>query len=166
MLFFLLAGYFGYKIYEIYQAYQDSDRFYDSTRSAYTMKRELDSNQKVPIDVDWESLLAVNPDIVGWIFAEGVDISYPVLQGSDNEYYLKHTLEGDYNFAGSIFMDYQNEPDLSDCNTIIYGHNMKNGSMFGSLKKYSNEDAYAVDPYFWILTPDANYRYEIQSAYT
>ena len=81
--------------------------------------------------------------------------------------YLHQTYEKNYNFAGTIFVDYENGRDFNDCNTLVYGHNMKNGSMFGHLKKFTeDEKLYNNDRYFWILTPDKNYRYEIISAYT
>ena len=106
--------------------------------------------------------------MVGWIYVEAVpDINYPVVHGEDNETYLHHTYEKNYNFAGTIFVDYENKGDFNDCNTIVYGHNMKNGSMFAQLKKFSsNSDTYEKSKYFWIFTPEKNYRYEIISAYT
>ena len=111
---------------------------------------------------------SVNPDVVGWIYIEALDnINYPVVQGDDNETYLHTTYENNYNFAGTIFVDYENSSDFSDCNTLIYGHNMKNGSMFGNLKKFTEDQStYEKSKYFWILTPEKNYRYEIISAYT
>ena len=95
------------------------------------------------------------------------DISYPIVKGKDNQTYLHQTYEKNYNFAGTIFVDYENSGDFSDCNTLVYGHNMKNGSMFGHLKKFREDDKlYKQDKYFWILTPERNYRYEIITAYT
>ena len=95
------------------------------------------------------------------------EISYPVVQGEDNNFYLHQTYEKNYNFAGTIFIDYENKRDFSDCNTLVYGHNMKNGSMFGMLKKYrADETLYNTSKYFWILTPEKDYRYEIIAAYT
>ena len=87
-----------------------------------------------PLAVDFESLKAINPDVKGWLYIEALDISYPVVQGPDNDAYLHTTYEGTSTFAGSIFLDYQNQGDFSDGNTIVYGHNMKNLSMFGKLK--------------------------------
>lgn len=116
-------------------------------------------------EIDFDSLLAINEDIVGWLIVEAVDLSYPILQSSDNDYYLHRTTEGTYNFAGSIFLDYQNSPDFSDCNSIVYGHNMKDGSMFGKLKKFRNEEVYSESLYFWVCTPGENYLYQIFAAY-
>lgn len=121
-----------------------------------------------PIEVDFEILQKINPDIVGWIYVEALEnISYPIVKGEDNEKYLHTTYEGTYNFAGTIFIDESNSGDLQDCNTLVYGHNMKNGSMFGKLKKFvSDPETYEKSRYFWILTPNAKYRYEIIAAYT
>lgn len=132
-------------------------------------KKEEENTLKAPIEVDFASLKAVNDDVIGWIFVEALSdtISYPVVQGEDNSTYLHTTYEGNYNFAGTIFVDYENSADFSDCNTLIYGHNMKNGSMFAQLKKFANEpEVYEKSKYFWILTPEADYRYEIVAAYT
>ena len=95
-----------------------------------------------PLAVDFESLKAINPDVKGWLYIEALDISYPVVQGPDNDAYLHTTYEGTSNFAGSIFLDYQNQDDFSDGNTIVYGHNMKNLSMFGKLKQMKEQEKY------------------------
>ena len=72
--------------------------------------------------MDFDTLKSVNPDVVGWIYIEALDnINYPVVQGDDNETYLHTTYENNYNFAGTIFVDYENSSDFSDCNTLIYG---------------------------------------------
>ena len=83
--------------------------------------------------MDFAPLQAINPDIVAWLRIPGV-LEYPVVRGEDNSYYLNHTVQKTYNIAGSIFLDYRNERDFSDSKNIIYGHNMKDGSMFGALR--------------------------------
>ncbi len=118
-----------------------------------------------PLTVDWNALKAVNSDIIGWIYVDAEPvISYPICQGSDNSYYLHKTFRREDLFAGAIFADYMNSPDFSDPNTIVYGHNMKNGSMFGMLKFLREQATYDSAPYFWILTPEGNYRYHIYAA--
>ena len=98
------------------------------------------------------------------LFGASIDTELPV---STALAFLHQTYEKNYNFAGTIFVDYENSGDFSDCNTLVYGHNMKNGSMFGHLKKFREDDKlYKQDKYFWILTPERNYRYEIITAYT
>lgn len=86
--------------------------------------------------IDFESLKALNEDIIGWIEMEGIDVFYPVMQGENNEYYLYRTFMKTNNIAGALFADFRNDPTFADRNTVIYGHNMKNGEMFGKLKKY------------------------------
>lgn len=118
-----------------------------------------------PPQVDFASLKAINPDVVGWLDMEMLDISYPLVQAQDNDYYLHTTVEGNYNFSGAIFVDAANKEDFSDHNTIIYGHNMKNKSMFGQLKFITEKEAYKISRYFWICTPEHTYKYEVFSAY-
>lgn len=115
------------------------------------------------IRVDWQELSEKNNDLAAWILIPSVDISYPVLQGEDNEYYLHRDINQEYLFAGSIFMDSYNNASFYNYNTIIYGHNMRDGSMFARLKEFSNEATLRQCPYFWILTPDADYLYKICS---
>ena len=112
--------------------------------------------------IDFDSLQEINPDVIGWLEMEAVDtINYPIVQGEDNDYYLHRTFQRTDNFAGSIFMDYMNKSNFGQRNTIVYGHNMKNGSMFGSLKDYRDQEVYQKSPYFWIYTPTRIYKYEI-----
>lgn len=113
--------------------------------------------------IDFDSLLAINTDVIGWIEMEALDISYPIAQGGDNNYYLHRTIQKTDNFAGSIFLDFQNHSNFGDRNSVIYGHNMKNGSMFGTLRKYCEQDTWDKSRYFWIYTPDYIYKYEIFS---
>lgn len=115
--------------------------------------------------IDFAQLQEVNEDIVGWLRVRALDISYPVVQGEDNDYYLHRTFEKTDNFAGCLFMNCDNAPDYTDQNTIIYGHNMKNGSMFGKLKQFRDEETFNKSKYFWIFTKDLIYQYRIFSAY-
>jgi len=110
--------------------------------------------------VDFISLERINPDVVGWLAAEGTEINYPVVQGKDNDFYLRHLFTGERNKLGSIFMDYRNHNDFSDKNTIIYGHNMKDGSMFSSLTKYKDQEYYDSFPTMLFFTPNGNYMIE------
>ena len=114
--------------------------------------------------INFAELNAINPDIMGWIRIGALDISYPVAQGKDNDYYLHRTFEGVDNFAGCIFLNCDNTRYLTDQNSIIYGHNMKNGSMFGTLREFQNQETYDKNPYFWIFTPDFIYQYRIFSS--
>lgn len=168
--------YAAFNLYHIYTEYKKGTDEYNQIEEMAVTERDADSGEvagpnaqlKPPIEVDFDKLKSVNEDVVGWIYVDALpDISYPIVKGKDNQTYLHQTYEKNYNFAGTIFVDYENSGDFSDCNTLVYGHNMKNGSMFGHLKKFrENDKLYKQDKYFWILTPERNYRYEIISAYT
>lgn len=168
--------YAAFNLYHIYTEYRKGTDEYNQIEEMAVTERDADSAEvagpsaqiKPPIEVDFDKLKSVNEDVVGWIYVDALpNISYPIVKGKDNQTYLHQTYEKNYNFAGTIFVDYENSGDFSDCNTLVYGHNMKNGSMFGHLKKFREDDKlYKQDKYFWILTPERNYRYEIISAYT
>ena len=106
------------------------------------------------IQVDFDSLKEINPDVIGWLYYPSLDISYPIMKGEDNDYYLHHTIEKKENFSGSIFMETKNTSTFADSHTIIYGHNMKNSSMFGKLKRIRDLEMTEDDHKFWILTPE------------
>lgn len=84
-------------------------------------------------------LQEVNPHVVGWIRVSGTEVDYPVVQGRDNEFYLHHNVQGNYNAGGAIYMDFRNDPRNFDLNTVIYGHQMRDGSMFTSINQFQNE---------------------------
>ena len=133
-------------------------------------RKELKSNENredfPEMEVDFKALREKNPDTVGWLYVGSCGISYPILQGEDNDYYMNHTFEGTVNSSGAIIMDYRDDKYLKDWNTFIYGHNMKNGSMFGSLKKLLNDETlYNSDPYIYVYLPSYIYRYKIFSYY-
>lgn len=113
---------------------------------------------------DWEGMKAQSPYVIGWIQMPGIDrINYPVVQHEDdNQYFLTHDWKGNSQSAGAIFMNVYNTSDFTDMNSIIYGHHMKSGSMFGLLKKYSEQTFMDENPYFYIYTPDgAKLTYEV-----
>ena len=118
-----------------------------------------------PIDVNFEALSEMNANVVGWLYCEGTPINYPVVQTSDNSYYLNRLYDDQKNSSGAIFMDALNAPDLSDANTIIYGHNMKNGTMFASLQNYYSQKYYEAHPVMYYLTRDNDYRIDIFASY-
>ena len=115
--------------------------------------------------VDFEALCSVNPDVVGWLYLEGTVINYPLLQGYDNNQYLHRMVDGTVNTAGSIFMDYRNQPDFSDRNTILYGHHMQNNTMFAPIANYKEQSFYDEHPVALLLTPEGNYCVEFFAGY-
>ena len=115
--------------------------------------------EPLPVSLDWEALKTVCPDIVGWLYLEGTGIHYPVVQGTDNEYYLTHNARREENAGGALFLD-------AGCgkacrNLIVYGHRMKDDSMFGTLPEYAHKAYLAEHPIMYYLTPEQNYRVEI-----
>lgn len=114
--------------------------------------------------IDFDALLEVNPDIRAWLDCEGSGINYPVVQGEDNEYYLRRMYDGTRNKAGCLFIDYENEP-FTDRNTIIYGHNLLDGSMFSELTGYREQDYYEAHPDMLLATPDGGYIVEVFAAF-
>lgn len=105
---------------------------------------------------DWEGMMEKSDYVVGWIQMPGIErINYPVVQHpDDNQFFLKHDWTGASQSAGAIFMNVNNSPDFSDMNTVVYGHRMKAGSMFGLLKYYAEQDFMDDNPYFYIYMPD------------
>lgn len=123
-------------------------------------------NPDIPFEIDFESLKSINKEIVAWIYIPYLDLSYPIVQGKDNSFYLNHTAEGTLLDAGAIFMDKDNDATFSDPNTLVYGHNMKNKAMFGKLWRIIDEkDESVKNPYVWIYTPEHIYRYKMFSAF-
>ncbi len=170
-----------------YSSYLYADREYNNLISSYlhpiasngepvpltsspdTAKPE-GCSQYPELRIDFEGLLKINPNFVCWIYIPGCDISYPIVKGTDNEGYLHTTFEGNNSKSGCLFMDYRDNEDFSLFNTFIYGHNMKNGSMFGKLKKYYNDKSCNLlkqQPYIYIYQKDGIvHRYQIFSLYT
>lgn len=115
----------------------------------------------IPVRVDFDALQAECPDVIAWIYCPDTEINYPIVQGEDNQYYVSHMPDGSYNSSGSIFMDFRNAPDLSDRNSLIYGHNMTNDTMFAQLLDYKDQAYYDAHPELWILTRQCAYRVDL-----
>ena len=117
--------------------------------------------------IDFKSLREINEDVYAWITIPGTIIDYPILQHeTDNSHYLNYTIDGIEGYPGCIYTENINAKDFSDNNTVIYGHNMRNGTMFGSLKKLLSDDTILEEnPYFYIFTEDKVYMYEIFAVY-
>ena len=123
--------------------------------------------EKTAVKVNFEELKNINQDIVAWIRIESLGIDYPVVQGDDNDHYLHYTFRGEKNAAGSIFLDYRNQADFSDPKIILYGHNMKNGSMFGNLKKYQEESIAPEEQIVTVYLPgNKEWKFQVQQCRT
>lgn len=119
---------------QVYEELEEYIREPESTKEPEVEKSSEENSAFTFLQVDFESLQSINPEVIAWIQIPALDISYPVAKGTDNAYYLHHMINGETNKSGSIFMDYHNQEDFTDRNTIIYGHNMRDGSMFGPWK--------------------------------
>lgn len=168
-----LIAFSGYKLWGIFMDYHEAEAEYSELADKYGKKpavgmekEDKDTQAEISWDemfsVDFEGLRRENKEVAGWIFFENEEISYPVMYSGDNDKYLRTTLDGSNLQSGSIFIEGNNNPTFEDANTLIYGHNMKNLSMFGRLRYYREDDAYYKDhSYFQILVDGKKYRYQI-----
>jgi sortase B len=173
-LFFLaLFLYAAFQLGMIWRGYHQSDVVYETAQVEFLKAPELETEfiSDDPITwptfaIDFAQLQQVNAEVTGWLWIYDTVVNYPLVQSKqNNDAYLYKTYDGTSNSAGSIFVDYRNARDFSDDNTVIYGHNMKNGKMFASLKKFGKQDFYENHREFYILTPEGNRRYEIVAAF-
>ena len=153
---------------ELIQSKKEQDAFKDLTTIVEQSNNKNDNtNTNIEeLKPNYDELYTMNNDFIGWLSIPNTKVDYPVMYTpNEPEYYLRRGFDKTYFQSGTPFIG-ENCTIDSDC-LIIYGHNMKNGSMFAQLKKFSsNSDTYEKSKYFWIFTPEKNYRYEIISAYT
>ena len=151
------------------QPYKQAKVSYDNLRSAVVQQPEGDDYQKdteiLDRQIDFELLKEKNEDIVAWLYIPDTQVDYPVCRGTDNTYYLHHNAEKEKNILGSLFVDSGNEPDLRDSHLVIYGHNMRQGQMFGELSNYEAADFLQQQSYVYLYTPDKENVYQIYSVY-
>ncbi len=161
----------AFNIGKIYFDYNKADNTYEEIQSKYVVSNELSTPEQTyddvpetpepPITIDFASLLCRNKDVIGWLYCPDAVINYPVVQGENNDSYLKRDLDGNYLVSGTLFADYRNGALGEGGNFIIYGHNMKNGTMFSMLAKYKQQSYYDQHPVMYYLTPDGNYKLEL-----
>lgn len=155
----------------ILSEYQSAGSEYDDLQHKFVQEvpaassqQQADGAASPALKVDWEQLKIQNEDICGWIYLKDTVINYPVVRGDDNDYYLSHTVTGQKNSSGSIFMDYRNNSDFSDRNTVLYGHRMNVGTMFAKLLDYADAEFFAQHPYLELYTEQGNYRLNVFAA--
>lgn len=137
------------------------------TQPEETQQSETASSEPMefaPISVDFNELWHYYPDLVAWLYCPTNSLNYPVVQTDNNQFYMDHLPNGKESAGGSLFVDCTNTWDFSDANTVIYGHDMKDGTMFGYLHNYDSRDYYEKHRDIYLLTPGQNYRLEILSA--
>lgn len=183
---FSVFCYSGYQVFLIiqsrsiaanhYETYTDFvEEITESTEKSSDKKSDKASDEKyvdntvykdLNISIDFKNLTAKYPDSIGWLYFSNGTISYPVMQSVDNSYYLNRLPDGRENASGSIFADCRNTVPEEDRNTIIYGHNMMNNTMFGGLDRYRSQDYYDHNPVFYYLTPEKTYKADIIAGVT
>ena len=150
------------------EADESESGFHEATddRSGSGNQRSVDLSKPENLpEINFRALQEVNPDVIGWIYRPDTTINYPVVQGDDNAYYLKHLADGTENRNGCPFLDVQNRPDFTDDNSIIYGHHMQNGTMSAGISWYEDQSYYDEHPVMYLMTPSATYRIELFSGY-
>lgn len=155
----------GFKIIKWFMNNQKNDELLKDISQSVTVNENETTDRKYSIN--FENLKKQNSDTIGWLKVENSNIEYPVVQTKDNEYYLKHNFNKEYNVAGWIFADYRNLFDGTDRNIVIYGHNMRNNSMFGSLKNVIKKEWYenTDNKYITLVTENEYSTYEVFSVY-
>lgn len=158
----------AFHIIKITRDYKTADKTNTEIREQFVQMIEPTTestaeNEKIqmPICIDFDALKQENNDIIGWIYCPDTPINYPVVKGKDNNQYLRADLKGKYLVSGTIFADYRNNEVGEDKNYIVYGHNMKNFTMFGTLVKYKKQSYYDAHPTLYFLTPEHNYIIEL-----
>ena len=149
--------------------YHQADKIYDDLQNRYVSQNSYETEQTPngearpisPISVDFPTLLQENSDIIGWLYSENTTINYPVVQSDDNDYYLRRDLHGNYLVSGTLFVDYRCPTVGTGQNYIIYGHYMKNATMFGTLEKYKDQSYFDEHPVLYYLTPGNDYMIEL-----
>lgn len=180
LLFGCGIAFSAYQIYKIFHEYEEGQSVYEDL-SGYVEYPAAPEPPDVPAvtqsqsgeieelvawpQVDFDALKGINSDIVGWIYLEGSEINYPIAQSEDNSYYLKHLFDKSSNSSGCIFLDCRNGSDFTDRHSILYGHHMKNGTMFSGLDSYKSQEYYDSHPQILLLTPEQNYVIEIFAGY-
>lgn len=156
----------GIKIIEWIKSNKKNKDIMSEIKENVVINNEMDSNNE-EYKIDFAKLKQKNSDAIAWIKVNGTDIDFPVVKGTDNSYYLTHNFDKEKNKAGWIFADYRNKFDGTDKNIIIYGHNMKNGSMFASLKDVIKEEWYNNEnnKYIALITENENCKYQVFSVY-
>ena len=168
LLFISLAVFIGsaVKIFLSLMEYNSAkDEYTDLQKTFFIGEQIAEGNPDAYRKIDFESLKSINPDVIAWIYIKDTPINYPVVQGPDNRFYLNKTYEKKTNSSGAIFLDSNVSPDFTDFNSIIYGHHMRNGSMFAQLKKFRDKEFFDSHPTGYLYTPTGTFKLDIFAEY-
>lgn len=134
----------------------NKSKFENLALSEEVVEEQITEEEK-KITVDFDSLIEKNRDVIGWLYCEDTPINYAIVQAEDNEFYLRRGIDGKHSHSGSLFADFRNASDFTDKNTVIYGHNMNNFEMFGTLIRYKDQEYFDSHPELLLITPNASY---------
>ena len=167
VILLIIIGILGYYLYTLFNRGTDVSEYRkknDTPTVATTSSLEKKSNADNPID--FKSLTKLNPEIFGWIYIPDTNIDYPLLQSNErDDFYLHSDIYRNYKYAGSLYTEYCNSTELDDRVTVIYGHNMIDGTMFANLHKFRDENFFKKHTKFYIYTPEKKLTYQVVSAY-
>lgn len=152
-----VIAYSGFKVYTIMKTYRKGTEAYNKIAE----EAQVTEKESEGLDLDWDKLQAKYDDIAGWLYCKGTVINYPVARGTDNSFYLHHLLNGNYDVKGTLFIDCRQDKPLKDFLTVIYGHHMFDGSMFGNLVKYRKANYFKKHPTMIYSTPKHDYKLRI-----
>ena len=142
MILLFVLIYSGIKIFKWYKDKTNNNKIAEQIKSTVIVEEKNEDENKEEYTVDFNKLKEQNNETVAWIKVNNINVEYPVVRATNNSFYLNHSFDKSKNSAGWIFADYKNKFDNTDKNIVIYGHNMRDGSMFGSLKNILNSDWY------------------------
>ena len=142
MILLFVLIYSGIKIFKWYKDKNNNNKIVEQIKSTVIVEDKNEDENKEEYTVDFDKLKEQNDETVAWIKVNNTNVEYPVVRSTNNSFYLNHSFDKSKNSAGWIFADYKNKFDNTDKNIVIYGHNMRDGSMFGSLKNILNSDWY------------------------
>ncbi|MCL2606270.1 MAG: class B sortase [Coriobacteriia bacterium] len=162
----IVLGYSGYTYVELQRVYAIADNLYDEIRdfALYDTEEVDDSDAALgipPKGIDWDALWEINEDTIGWLYSPNTPIDYPVMRADDYTFYLSRLPDRSFNANGSLFLDYNHNPDFSSSISVIYGHHMRSGSMFGTLENYRSQSFFDDHPVMYLYTPEQNFRIDL-----
>lgn len=165
LIFLILLVYSSINIFKWYNNNKENKQIINEIAESVTINE--DTNEEKKYKINFEELKQKNSDTVAWLKIENTNIEFPIVQANNNSYYLTHNFDKEYNVAGWIFADYKNKLDGTDRNIVVYGHNMRNNSMFGSLKDVITEEWYnnEENKYITFVTENEYQTYQVFSVY-
>ena len=165
LIFLILLVYSSINIFKWYNNNKENKQIINEIAESVTINE--DTNEEKKYKINFEELKQKNSDTVAWLKVENTNIEFPIVQANNNSYYLTHNFDKKYNVAGWIFADYKNKLDGTDRNIVVYGHNMRDNSMFGSLKDVITEEWYnnEENKYITFVTENDYQTYQVFSVY-